>query len=277
MDPIVIRSGDVRAEVHDGRLVSLSRGGFEFFHGGGKIEELKSDVDRLGWQESEINMFPVVGPVAGYKLRTGHYTRPLDKHGISRALPWGVEDQTGDSVLLSQVYDGSSVANPKFKADGEMPKRIRVAPYRLTKRFEVNGDGLDTDFLLSNISGDPIRFDMGWHPAFRVLDGGRFYSARESCELSDVFAACASKGSYVMRDRCLVGYRGHEKEVKFETEGFSHLILWTPGEESGMFCIEPVTRIPERVGGLACLDSGQLADSLEPEEQRDYSVSIKIN
>ena len=60
---ITLEKGNLKAQIYRGQLVSLAKSGIECMHGGGKPDDLKSPDDRVGWNKSEIFMFPVPGPV----------------------------------------------------------------------------------------------------------------------------------------------------------------------------------------------------------------------
>lgn len=281
---IVIESGDLRAKVNpiNGQLFSLTRGEVEFFHGAGGSAPVAN-----GWSNSEIVCFPVFGSVREYIAQVGNNVFALDKHGIARCTdgnPFMNCLPERDSLSLDQIYDGSPVRNPKSPVNAQ-PAQLTWLPYTLAKTFQVGPNGLTCDLRLTNDSGEIMPYIFGWHPAFRVLgdvESGVFFdeSSERVATLADVVAASTDRrrGVYQVNGRgvtYLDQRTGHSLRVSSESFGDTTL-LWSPGLDAGMFCVEHVTQLPPK--GAAYFgehNAFEGTERLSPGETKSYRIQVE--
>jgi galactose mutarotase-like enzyme len=251
-------------------------------HGAGKPDKLKDIRDKLGWDKSEIVMFPIIGKPKDNVVRMQGHDYSMDQHGISRAIPFIVDATDGlpDLAMISQLHDGGSVANPKYKGDSSSPERLEWPAYSIDKLVQVLRGKVSVMLAVQNLTASPMSYRLGWHPAFRLQganDDAVFTFAnprRGSSELymKDVIEASAS-GAYFLPDVGSVQYVDRKtcRGVRLVFGGFNNAMLWTKSADSGMFCIEPVTQLPDK--NREYLDDvGH--ESLGNYEIREYSVDI---
>lgn len=249
-----------RVNLDNGQLVSLTRHDIEFLWGGGKPEHAKTAFERNphGWRNSEIAMFPIVGPAAGFMIQVGNVSYPMDQHGIARNIrtcPIQLGGLDTSSVTLIQEYEENSpVDNLKAGDSKPNPKALRWPfSFKLEKEILIEGPNLTVTFYITNTSDSPtsMPYQFGWHPAF--LSGNLDYCLFRVDEariaaLKDVVAASSlPPGSMPIRNlrkleyiNTVTGYG-----AKIEAWGFDNMMLWSPHTEAGMFCIEPVTHLPD--------------------------------
>jgi hypothetical protein len=94
--------GNIKVGWYQGNIVSVICKGKKYFHGGGKPDYLKDDYDRLGWQNSELIMFPIIGPVENFQMEVCGQKYPMDQHGIARHLDFSQENLLADSAVFLQ-------------------------------------------------------------------------------------------------------------------------------------------------------------------------------
>ena len=124
---------------------------------------------------------------------------------------------------------------------------------------------------------------FGWHPAFKVngnskdgmfeivdSDGIKQYRLEEL--ISDVSQA---KGPILIADSDYIAYGNKSTGIGFylDARNFGNFMLWSPGKDAGMFCIEPVTQIPVDPKKQAYFTDGKF-ESLKPSSRKDYSITI---
>jgi len=276
---IHLENGNLEAQVYKGQLVSFSKNGIEYVHGGGKPDKLKSPADRIGWNKSEIFMFPVTGPVYTYKVQVGDAFFPQDQHGTARLISFNVLNVNADSVSLIQVYDGRKRTNPKHETNPKSPEHLIWLPYTLEKTIKLQNDHLKATFILTNTSNEVMPYMFGWHPTFKApLDGkdGVFEANHAQYSLEKIIEL-EPKGGLLLPGVDSIRFTDKKtgQFVEVLSEGFGNMMLWSPGKESSQVCIEPVTHLPVLDGQQNYFSSG-IFEQLEPQQQKTYSVVIKI-
>ena len=279
---ITLEKGNLRAQVYDGQLVSFSKKGREYMHGGGKPDDLKSERDKKGYNRSEFFMFPVCGPVYDGQIQVGDNIFPQDQHGISRLLPFRVLDlNVKDGYInLIQVYDGSKISNPKHRLDNDSPEYVRFLPFVSEKTIELQENKLKITFSLYNKSNTLMFFRCGWHPVFEApahAEDGLFEANQKEYYLDDVIRESEKKGGLPIRGADSIKFTNKRTGQSLEllSEGFRHVNLWSPGEEFGIVGIEPVTQPAVLKRPQNYFTSGSF-EQLEPQHQKTYSVIIKV-
>lgn len=259
MGLLELRTGTVVATVNldNQQLVGLSLAEDEVLHGGGKPSELK-DAGDAGWPNSEIVMFPIIGPVKNNALVIDDDSYPMAQHGIARHLPWSVESYDAQSVTFVQRYDAyTPVENTKIS----MPLRWPFS-YELRKRFVVDGSGLKAEFVVINHSSRPMPYAFGWHPAFRLTHDTIL--AGERLAVEEVKALSVTRACEIMANEATFGLVRVISTLPF-------LAFWSP-PEGRLLCIEPVSRF-QVWGGFERFENDEL---LAPGEQKEYVVEIKL-
>jgi len=258
-DVVCLISGETSyATAYKGQIFSYSRKGVEFMHGGGKPEDIKDEHDKKGWPNSEISMFPVIGSTDGVVLMDGnnekHY--PMGgKHGISRHLPWGVKTgRTLSSVVFVQYHNGKSlIRNTRYHPDKpENGPEYFEWPFEFNqeKSVELTPTELRFGLTLTNLSNQQMPHRRGFHPAFKTqgpINEGEFIVSGIKIPLEKIVEA-SQKGAYPLPGVSNVYYRNKETGHGFLLySNAPGVVLWSPGIDSGMFCIEPVSHMTKPV------------------------------
>jgi len=268
-----------RLNISNGQLISLALDNKEFFHDGGSPHWQGN-----GWGNSEIIMFPLVGLPIDYAVIIGGMVFPQDQHGISRILPFDLAGYNASSTKLIQDYEPHDMRNPKHKPGNDHPEYVFWPfAYTIQKEFEVKDDLLIMRLTITNKSDNEMPYMCGWHPGFNLqgivadgefsIDGGK-----RLVTLDEVIAASldSSKSAYKLENVRSVSYhdRKSRRGVIVSSDDFKHMMIWSPGNETGMFCIEPVTHFPIHSKDELLFMRGSF-ECLKPGEQKTYSVTLR--
>jgi len=279
-EPITLENGNLKAQVYKWQLVSFSKNGIEYMHGGGKPDYLKSDADRVGWNNSEIFMFPVTGPVYDYKVQIGDRFFHQDQHGIARYRAFRALSHDKTSIFLVQEYHGGKVPNPKHETNKKSPEDLVWLPYKLEKSIELQGESVNVMFGLTNNSDGVMLYRCGWHPDVIAPASGKdglFEYGRQTLSLEDVIDASEEKGGFPLPGANNIKFTDKVtgRSIELLSEDFKNLNLWSPGTKSSQVCIEPVTQLPVLDGPQHYFTSGEF-EQLEPSQKKTYSITIKL-
>lgn len=237
--------------IDQGELVSYRVDGYEFIHQKGQP----------GWRNSDTEMFPIIGPTneAGYRVHVPRGNAILDQHGLLRELEYELIDSSDTAAHYSKNYQrGEVVMNSKYPEKSTAQRLIWPFAFQFDKHFKLGPEGLKISF---NVSGEhDMPFMLGYHPAFKlrlaqptVKTEDKVISLQEIIDVGSRALEVANCDTITLND---------EKELRIETEGFGHFMLWT--EVENMVCIEPITFYPYTLGqetlheGFMHLDAEQL-------------------
>ena len=215
------------------QLFSLKREGLEVMWKGGAPIEHRPIV---GWQNSEIVMFPIIGATPNGKITVDGTNFPMSQHGLARNLPWQTNINS-EGVSMAQIYEaGNEVKNSK----GE----ISVFPrsYKLTKNYSIDGEGkLVFKIEIENRSREALPYSIGWHPAFLALENSTVRLSKDgtvlcSFSLQNVFA---SPGNVIVADSCdNILYKNDRFNVEIKHD-FGTAQVWNKSE--GYVALEPIS------------------------------------
>ena len=285
-----VKKGDVSVQISraDGQIVGISKGGVQFMHGGGLPDLLKTEEDKKGWQNSEIVMFPIVSRAKDYQVWIKEKSYPMDQHGISRILGFEKTGTQSDLASLIQRHDGRTLLpNPKYEQDESRPEKLHWPfAYDIYKVILLKPDRATIIFYLSGPNNKNMPYMFGWHPAFKMFgppSEGVFFNLtnqthRHQIDLEEVIDAPKTGALKIkgMREIHYINGAGGRGISVYHKCGFKNMMLWCPGEDSGMFCIEPVTHIPlppEKQIKPHFTDN-DTHDVLKRKEVKEFSVEI---
>ena len=282
---ITLKQGELKGEVNpeNGQLVSFISNGIEYFHDGGK-----SSFEGPGWRNSEIVPYPIFGQADKQEVKVGEKVFSLEQHGISRHtkensfLP---NNQEKNNILtLVQRYDGRDINNPKYKPNNGHPEHLNWFPYTLEKTFELTNEGLVCQLKLTNDSDIDMPYMIGWHPAFKVLgnvDEGEFLNDSGICitTLEEVIfrSIIPPEEALTVKGINSVTYRNKitGQGVKVSSNDFSNnIMLWSPGYDTGMLCIEHTSQLPV-YDGQKYFEEPNKFESFAPGENKTYSIMVQ--
>ncbi len=218
------------------QLFSLMRTGTEVMWNGGAPMGYGATS---GWPNSEIVMFPIVGRAPNDSITINGKPFPMEKHGISRDMPWKIYEHSG-VVMMVQIYEaGKEVQSTKSEHISVFPRS-----FKLTKSYEIIETGLVFKIKVENASAHTMPYSIGWHPAFRALENSTIKcfgkDPLESTEMQ-LETIRGNKGNVAVIEGCnIISYKTPEFRVYF-SHNFGNTQIWDKGE--GLVCIEPITAV----------------------------------
>jgi len=275
-----VQNENLKALVYNGQIVSLQNKGEEYIHGGGKPEGLKYPEDRKGWQNSGKVMFPIVGSVNNHIVTMNGREYFQDQHGLAYLIASEVNGTSEEQIrLIQHHWNGSMIENPKYSEDNSRPMFLAWPDFRLERDIKLIGTSFNENYVLTNLSRENMEYMLGDHFAVRsapnpednVLepDKGKTFNLRDILKAS-------VEGALFKPEVTSVFYKDKstKKGFMFSTENFGNFMFWSPGEDAGMFCIEPVTQIPLEDHKYFFGDDSRV---LKPSKSAKHSVKIDFS
>jgi galactose mutarotase-like enzyme len=254
-------------------------------HGAGKPDNLEPR-DKIGWDRSELIMFPIIGKPKDNTVTMNGHKYILDAHGISRSIPFSIEEVleapqgNKDFAYISQVHGGGSVNNIKYTGNQENPEKIEWPEFSIDKYVQVLPNHVNILFTVQNLSEKSMNYRFGWHPAFRlqgtnedaVFEVAALKTPSTQLNMNDIIEASKS-GAYLLPDVKSIKYTDKKSNsgVKMILYGFDKAMIWTKSADSGMFCLEPVTQLPDK--NREYLDNVD-HEYLESNKRQGYGIDI---
>lgn len=233
-EPVTLHLGKQSVGIEAGELVSYQVGGHEFIHQRGSA----------GWRNSDTEMFPIIGPTsdANFVVQVPRGNAILDQHGHLREMPYSLVSRSETTVSYKKEYTaGTPIKNSKFPEKSKRQWLMWPYSFGFEKTFLLGPQGLEITFTISSEKDMPFMF--GYHPAFKLHTDRPVIRAEERNISLDEVLAVGSRALQV--ENCKEILLQDEKEIKIQTEGFGHFMLWT--EVHSMVCIEPITFYPYSV------------------------------
>lgn len=268
---------EVKVNLDNGQLISLKMNDFEYFHNGGE-----NSYSGRGWKNSEIIPFPIFGPPIDQQAEVKGEIFFLEQHGISRYLDWELLKSKKDMITLIQKYDSKKIPNPKYSTNNEHPKYLTWIPFTLEKTFELKDRTLVCTLKLINNSNSDMPYMLGWHPAFDMLgeaEDGKFFKD-DGKSIADMKKVVLESNSppvtaLVKEGINAITYKNSGKEIRVSSEDFDNIMIWSPNINSGMFCIEHLSKIPIHDGSKH-FDNIEEFELLKSNESKTYSINIEL-
>ena len=231
---IVLKNPNASVQIDSGELVSYLSNEHEFMH----------QKENPGWRNVDTEMFPIIGPTAeaNFQVQTPRDMAVQDQHGLLREMDYKLLNSTDTKAVFQKKYQANTrIKNSKYP--NKSTKEFVSWPYDFvfTKSFELQDDGLAINFKIDAPRDTP--FMLGYHPAFQLHASSPVVIADES-EVTLATVLAAGSRAYEVAN-CSVITLKDKRELRIETEGFGHFMLWT--EVPNMICIEPITFYPYAV------------------------------
>ncbi|MEN8790312.1 MAG: aldose 1-epimerase [Flavobacteriaceae bacterium] len=228
---LILKNDTIQVGIDKGELTSLKLGEHQYIHQKGAP----------GWQHSDTEMFPIIGPTAevGYRVHVPRGNAILDQHGLLREMDYELVEHSSTSARFRKTYTkGMVVANSKFPERSTAQRLIWPFDFQFEKYFELYEKELRIQFTVAGERDMP--FMLGYHPAFKLYsDNPRIEAKERTVELEEIMDA-GSKALELSDCERVVLKDLHALEIS--TEGFGHFMLWT--EVPNMLCVEPITFYP---------------------------------
>jgi galactose mutarotase-like enzyme len=267
MDAITLTRGGLIAIINadNQQLVSLKQGDTEYLHGGGKHPDSQTEQDKIGWGNSELVMFPIVGPAHKGVLELDEGAAALGQHGFARHIQWEQVSASDTAVRYRYSHRADApIRNTKKPSDTEPQTLTWPFPVLLEKLYELTSHGFTAHFTIQNLGTKAMPYMLGWHPAFRVSETAAVKTldsqgVMETYTLEAIRAASKSGAQTTRSSHATL--LSDDRVVHIHTN-MPYFMLWSP-EGAPFVCIEPVTGLqhPQRknLHGEHVLQPGQIA------------------
>ncbi|MFT6749545.1 MAG: galactose mutarotase-like enzyme, partial [Flavobacterium sp.] len=146
---LYLKNKACKVAIETGELVSFQKDNLEYIHQKGS----------KGWRNSDIEMFPIIGPISknNFRVHTKKGDAIQDQHGLLRELDYTLVSSDENTAKFIKKYQGNTeIANSKF------PKKSSEAqlswPYDFTfeKQFHLENNVLKINFKLTSEVGMPF-------------------------------------------------------------------------------------------------------------------------
>jgi len=236
-DIIILKSTDQNSivKIEKGELISYQ------YH----KEELMHQKGSLGWENTDTEMFPVIGPTSANKniVSTKKGDSIQDQHGFLRELDYQLIEHVSDKLVYVIKYKANTkIRNNRFPESSKEEFVFWPFDFAFKKTFELTNKSLKIVFEITSDEGMP--FMLGYHPAFKLLGDKTEYCLVGSKKVT--IQEVIDKGGpsfpfFDLEEISLIKEVGYN--VKVKASGFKNMMLWT--EFDNMICIEPITHYPD--------------------------------
>ncbi len=118
------------------------------------------------WSSQAPILFPIIGRLLDDKFRYKGKEYSLLKHGLSRRMPFKVEECNGAKAVFSLESDENTLKSYPFD-------------FKLTATFELIGNSLKNTLTVENKTDGEIYFSLGAHPGFNCAIGDKIEFEKE--------------------------------------------------------------------------------------------------
>ena len=219
-----------KVKIDSGELVSYQKFGNEFMH----------HKDDLGWNSSDTEMFPIIGPTQknNFKVSTPKGECIQDQHGLLRNLDYTLLNTTNNTAIFQKEYvKNTRVANSKYPSKSTEKEVFWNYDFSFIKKHELNNDSLTIQFEFVSEKGMP--FMLGYHPAFSITGNKIFCKTdKQLITFKDILEI--GNDAYPILNQNKISLFNHNNGIEITTKEFGNFMLWT--EVENMLCIEPITQ-----------------------------------
>ena len=237
MEKIILLTSDDQesiVKIDNGELISYQKEGEEYIHQKGG----------LGWNNSDTEMFPVIGPTVknNYIVLENEKEAVLDQHGLLREISYQLKSSsTNKAVFLKKYIQNTLLKNRKFPKKSTKEAVFWKYDFSFKKTVSLTNRILEIGFEFLSEEGMPFMF--GYHPAFNLSGLGTeiIEIKNKKITLNEVLNIGADAYP-ILNSNELILHNKDKKSLKITTKGFNNFMLWT--EVPSMLCIEPITQFP---------------------------------
>jgi len=236
---IALTSSDKKSivKIDNGELISYFKNNEELIHQKGSP----------GWERSDLEMFPIIGPTSANnnQVLTPKEDCIQDQHGFLRELTFHLVGKTQNSAILEKINTANTkIKNHRFPNDSKEEFVFWPYDFSFKKSFELKDDSLKINFEFHSEKGMPFMF--GFHPTFKLSGKGneRIKIKDQIITIDDVMEKGGAAYPFFDVDQVsLIKKEG--QNILLKTEGFNNIMFWT--EVKNMVCLEPITQYPDIV------------------------------
>ena len=257
---VYLKNDNCAVAIEKGELISLKKNDFEYIHQKGS----------KGWGNSDIEMFPVIGPTSKnkYTIHTKKGDATQDQHGLLRELEYVLVSSDEKTALFIKEYQkNTKIRNSKFPKKSIEKDLFWPFDFTFEKKFYLENNTLKIDFIITSSKGMP--YMLGYHPAFLLSNSGKETLIVNDKKITLSEIQDAGHNAYpVLNTEKIVLENINKNHLEISTTGFNNFMLWTQVEN--MLCIEPITQYTSYTDQKFSEDNMRLS-----EEKNNFSFKIK--
>lgn len=231
---IILKNKHSSATVDNGELISFII----------NSEELIHSKEAPGWNASDIEMFPIIGPTKlnNYTIETLNGFGKQDQHGLLRELDYKLISNNDSTAIFEKKYvKNRHIKNSKFPNKSSQEYLFWPYNFVFRKTISLSNSSLKIDFEINSEKGMP--YMLGYHPSFKLSGSGKelIKTKEKEITLNDILQV-GSAAYKVINTNEISLIKNNTPSIKITTENFNNFMLWT--EVNNMVCIEPITQYP---------------------------------
>ncbi|WP_108397985.1 aldose 1-epimerase family protein [Devosia submarina] len=244
------------------------------------------------WTGRAPVLFPMVGRAPEDHISVDGQRFAMSQHGFARRNEFTL------------IESGADYARFELRAN-ETTHQVYPFEFSLVVEHRLEGRGVRTTAVVSNLDQRPMPYGIGFHPAFlwplpgctgekhsvRLDNGGEPLLAQLADGLvkREKMASPFTKGELALHDDLFkadamifpegagtgLRYGADSKAIHFSWENLPNFALWSkPGAQ--FVCLEPWHGTAAMVGGSDALEERPFVEVLEPGGRRRYGFSVEL-
>jgi hypothetical protein len=258
---VFLKNKDCSVAIDKGELISFQNKNQEYIHQKGS----------KGWRNSDIEMFPIIGPISknNFRVHTKKGDAIQDQHGLLRELEYTlISSDENTASFLKKYKKNTAINNSKFPNKSTEEKLFWPFDFSFEKKYCLENNTLKIDFILTSEKGMP--FMLGYHPAFLLSNTGEeiLTSNHIKATLSEIQKVGDNAFPFLDCNKITLENIGR-KHLEIATTGFENFMIWSP--VNNMLCIEPITQYTSYTDEKFSEENMRLSDG-----RNNFSFEIKI-
>lgn len=221
-------------KIDKGELISFINSNKEIIH----------QKNSVGWNRSEIEMFPIIGPTFKNSniVSTPKGNSIQDQHGFLKELKYNLLENSKNKAVFQKIYKANTkIKNSSFPNKSNEEFTFWTYSFTFKKTFKLDDNVLKIIFEIISDKGMPFMF--GFHPAFK-LSGNLdeiIQIKNKNITIKDVIQkGSAAYPFFDVNEITLIKKEGQNIQIKIK--GFDNIMFWT--KTDNMVCLEPITQYP---------------------------------
>jgi galactose mutarotase-like enzyme len=258
---VFLKNKDCSVAIDKGELISFQNKNQEYIHQKGS----------KGWRNSDIEMFPIIGPISknNFRVHTKKGDAIQDQHGLLRELEYTlISSDENTASFLKKYKKNTAINNSKFPNKSTEEKLFWPFDFSFEKKYCLENNTLKIDFILTSEKGMP--FMLGYHPAFLLSNTGEeiLTSNHIKATLAEIQKVGDNAFPFLDCNKITLENIGR-KHLEIATTGFENFMIWSP--VNNMLCIEPITQYTSYTDEKFSEENMRLSDG-----RNNFSFEIKI-
>ena len=258
---IYLNNNNCSVVIDKGELISFKNEELEYIHQKGS----------KGWRNSDIEMFPVIGPISknNFRVHTKNGDAIQDQHGLLRELEYTLVSSDENTASFIKVYKkNTKISNSKFPKKSTEEKLFWPFDFTFEKQYHLENNTLKISFILTSEKGMP--FMLGYHPAFLLSNTGEeiLTSNDKKATLSEIQQVGDNAFPFLDCNKITLE-NIDRKHLEITTTGFQNFMIWSP--VNNMLCIEPITQYTSYTNEKFSEENMRLSEG-----KNNFSFEIKL-